>query len=296
MANAITNLTHTILAQKALEAFVAALTPLRAFSTNFSEAEAERGDKIKVPFISAQDAAQDFAGAYVIQDADMDGLDISLNQRKYVSWGLTTQELADNPQLTLERFARQKGFQLAKAVLQDVWGLATNANYGAAVFTGGAAGFDADTVADIETACDTSDWPEMERSLILKPAYHGAVVKDNTVQGQLGVEGSGVISDSKVRRLHNFDLYKSNVIPANGENLVGMAVHPDAILIAMRLLVPEDRRNIITFERLSDADTGITIGFREWFDPDNDKVKRVLECSYGRRPGNTAALKRMVSA
>ncbi|MFZ9683657.1 MAG: hypothetical protein ACO3DQ_10750, partial [Cephaloticoccus sp.] len=73
MANALTTLTHTLLAQTALEAFIADIAPLMVFARNFSDAAASRGDKVKVPFISAADAAATFAGTYTIQDADAEG-------------------------------------------------------------------------------------------------------------------------------------------------------------------------------------------------------------------------------
>lgn len=298
MANTLTNTLNTLLAQKALEAFTAALTPLRAFSTNFSEAEVQRGDKVKVLWVNAAAVAQDFSdpGTYTIQDSTAEGLDITINKRKYVSWHLTTEQMANNPQVNLERFARQKGFQLAKAVIQDIWSLVTSANYGAASFTGVPASFDNDDVADLEVVCDEADWPQMERSLILKPSYYGNLVKDAAVAGILGVSSSPVISQSRIDTLHNFDLYKSTLVPDNSENLIGMAVHPDAILMAMRVLRPEPNTALNDFQVFTDPGTGMSITLREWYEPSTDQMNRVLECNYGRRTGNTAALKRLVSA
>jgi hypothetical protein len=300
MANTLTNTTYTILAQKALEAFTSAMTAVSVFANNFGEGEAQRGDKVKVLFVDADNAAaNDWVAAtgYTIDGSAADGLDISINKRKFVSWGLTTQELANNPQINMERWARQKGFRLAKAVLQDIWSVVTNANYGAAAFTGDSAVFNSDDVSDIETICDEALWPEMERSLVLRPAYHNALTKDSKVAGTVGLEQSGVLSASRIAQIHNFDLHKSPFIPDNGENLKGMAVHPDAILVASRVLVPEDPSKIIRFERLADPmGTGLTLAFREWTDPNLDQTNRVLEFTYGYLKGNPAGLKRVVSA
>ncbi len=296
MPNTLTNLTNTIISRTALEAFVAALTPVRAFCTNISADAAERGDKIKVMNTAAAAAAAAFAGTYAMQDSTAEGLDVALDQHYYVAWYLTDKQIAEQPQLRIEQFGRQKGFQLAKKVLQDVLSLVTLANYGAAAFTGDAAGFDADDVADLETTCDEADWPESGRSLILKPTYHGAVVKDNAVQGTLGVDQSPVLSDSRVRRLHNFDLYKSSLIPANGENLVGLAVHPDAVLFASRYLAPQEGADYADARALTDPETGITIGFRKWYDKDSGQMRNVLEALWGKLKGNGSACKRLVSA
>lgn len=296
MGNTLTNLTHTLLAEKALEGYTAALTPLNAFSRNFSAEAVQRGDKVKVFYTGAADAAEDFAGSYTMQDADAEGLDITINKHHFVSWGLTDKSLSTQPQLSLERFAFQKGFQLGKKVLQTVWADITVANFGAAVFNDAASNFDADDVQDIEKTCDEADWPTMERSLILKPAYYGAVVKDNAVQGTLGVRGNGVLEKSAVPELHNFAMYKSNLVPTNSEDLVGFAVHPDAILIAMRALqVPEAASRSGLLHEVLTNEAGMVMGFRDWYDNDTGTHKRVLEAVYGSRVGNTAGIKRIES-
>ena len=298
MANTLTNTLYTMLARKALDAFVTAITPLKAFSNNFSDEVVERGDKVKVLFVDAASAALTFTdpGTYTIQDSTATGLDITINQRRYVSWHLTTEQLANNPQVTLDRFARQKGFALAKAVLQDIWSLVTLANYGAAIFTGLPATFNNDDVADMEATLDDALWPMSERALILKPTYKAALVKDVAIAGDLGVDQSPVISRSEIRELHNFMLYKSALVPTNGENLIGMAAHPDGILCAMRVLRPEPNAVLNLFEVLTDPESGITLTLREWFDPDTDQTRRVLEANYGRRVGNTGGIKRLTSA
>jgi hypothetical protein len=298
MANAFTNLTDTVILDAAIDGFVAAITPVRAFAINCSPAPAQRGDKVKVLFVGAQDAAIDWVAAngYVMQDADAEGLDVALDKRKYVSWGIQDQDLANNPQLSLERFGRQKGFNLAKAVLQDIWSLVTLVNYGAAGHTGAGANFDSDDVADLEQVCDEADWPEFGRSIVLSPAYHNGLVKDDAVQGSLGVENSGALADSRVQRVHGFDEYKSNLIPANNEHLTGMAVIPDAILVAMRYIAPQEGHKYFQAAAVTDPNgSGLTIGFRDWYDEDSGTRKKVLECCYGYLKGNPAALKRIVS-
>lgn len=296
MANANTNLNHTILASGIFEAFIAGILPMTRFSNNFSEAETQRGNKVKVPFVSSADAAGDFAGTYTMQDTDSVGKDITIDKRKFVSWALTSQEIADNPQLNLDMFMKQKGFQLAKAFQQDVWSLVTNTNYGAAAFTGAASTFDSDDVVDIATVCDTADWPEFMRSLILKETYYGSLLKDAGISDASAYNSDSAVRDAMIPRLSGFDVYKSTLIPANGENLVGFAANPDAILLASRVIRPDDVSGTINFETFTDEATGITASYREWFDADTDTTKRVLEFNYGYLLGNGAAIKRLVSA
>jgi len=296
MANTITNMAHTLLAQRIFEAFVAKITPANRFSNNFSDETVQRGGVVKVPFVSSQDAAGDFAGSYTMQDANAEGKDITINKRKYVSWGLTTAELADNPQLAGEMFIDNKANQLAKAFLQDIWSPITAANFGAAGLTSLATNFDSDDVIDLSVVCDTADWPEFMRSLILKETYYGNMLKDTSINDASAYGGDGAIKSGIVSRVGGFDCFKSTLIPANGENLVGFAANPDAILWASRVLVPEDPSGVINFETFTDPVSGLTLVYREWTNPDTDTTNRVLEINYGYALGNPAAIKRIVSA
>lgn len=305
-ANSFTTLTNTIIASLALEAFTKRLTPLMAFATNFSNEAVQRGDKVKVCFVSAASAATDFSGSYAVQGSTAEGKDITIDKRKYVSWGLTTEELATQPQLNLERFAKQKGNALAKAVLVDIWSLITAANFGSSAYSQGsggdvvtvtAANFDSTEVSQLLECCDVDDWPEEDRALVLSPAYYAALFNDADVIGTLGLNGGSALGDGVIRGMLGFDIYKSNVIPANAENLTGFAANPNGILIAMRSLIPEANvANRPMVQPLTDPESGITIVMREWFSPEDDTTKRVLECNYGYLKGNADAVKRIKSS
>lgn len=298
MANTLTNLTHTILAQRILNAFTAMIAPIRAFGLNFSDEAVQRGDKVKVLQITAADAAKDWNGSYITQDADAEGLDITINKRKYVSWGLQTEDLATQPQLELDRFVEQKAFQLAKAFLQDVWSQVTNANYGAAAFTGAANTFDTDDIIDIRGVCQAADWPAGMRSLILDDTYVTNALKDASLKDASASGSTASLREGSMGRVAGFDIFESTLIPGNSENLVGFAAHPDAMLIATRTLIPSSKADDagVDVEVISDEDSGLAMVSKSWHDTAHDTDIHTLEINYGYRVGNSAALKRLVSA
>jgi len=300
MANTLTTLTHTVLAQRILEAFVQITAPIRAFATDFSPEAVQRGDKVKVPYVSGGYTANDFNGTYLVQDSTAEGLDITIDKRKYVSWGLTTENLATMPQLSMDMFVRQKANALAVAFLQDVWSVITNANYGAAAKTSTAANFDADDVVDLREAAVAANWPANMRSLVLDESYVAYLLKDNAIQDASASGSSDPLIEGSVRRLCGFDLYESTLVPANGENLTGFICLPDAIYVANRALVPDDasqRAGLLTEVVTDPSGSGMTMVMRDWFDNDTDTHKKVLEVNYGYRAGgNTGALKRIVSS
>lgn len=296
MANTFTNLSIDLQADQVLRGFQEVLMPIAAFSRNVSPERRDKGTVVKVPFYNDSASAQDFDGTYKAQDSTVTGKDVTINKRKYVSAAFRSDELKDYPQFTLEEIAMRRGQNLAKAVLQDVWSLIDNSNYGAAAFTGAASTFDSDDVADLEAVADAANWPSQMRSIVMSPTYWTALAKDNQVQGTIGIEASGVLQNSRLPRVHNFQPYKSNVIPANGENLVGFICHPDAILYASRVIEPDDPRQVMEFQEYADPETGFSIVFKKWYDPSTDTVQEVWEHNYGYVVGNAAALERMVSS
>jgi hypothetical protein len=297
MANTIdSGLNGIVISQSGLDAFRSAFLPVRAFSTDFSPDPAAKYDTVNVPYVPAASAAADFAGTYTRQDSTINKKQIVLNKHKFVSWYLNDREFSKSPVLNLERFGMAKGFQLAKAVFQDILSVVTAANFGAAAFTGLASTWDADDVIDVKDVCDTADMPELQRALNLKSGYVNALLKDNSIQNASALGSPSAIVDGDLARIGGFDLYMSNLIPANAENLIGFASYPSAIAVAMRYLEPQGRSQDGVYNPVSDASTGITLGYREFFDNDKGERVAVLEAFYGYAVAEAAALKRLVSA
>lgn len=285
-----------ILLDTFLEAYTAALLPFSAFSTNFSPENVNEGDDIDVGYIPLAAAARDFGGTYTVQASDYQKKRVTINKHKYVSWGLSDTDLYSKSLVTLQQQARQKAFALASAVLADVLSPVTLANYGAAVFTGAASGFDLDDVADIRTAVVKAKWPMGARNMILGADYYGAVCKDNTFQDASAAGGTSTRETGKLPNLYTFSMFESEAIPANGENLVGFANMPSALAVAMRYLQPRRPEKYIEARPLVDTDTGITIGLRHDYDTKAGVEWIAFECNYGYEVLEAAALKRIVSA
>ena len=54
------------------------------------------------------------------------------------------------------------------------------------------------------------------------------------------------------------------------------------------------RERLTAYEVATDPETGLTIEYRLWGDPDSDSRKEVFECNYGYVKGDGAALKRII--
>lgn len=285
--------------EKILDAFVmafaAALLPLNAFTTDMSAEGLDEGDEVSIRYIPMAAAAQAFQGTYTIQDSDWQKKKVTLDGHNFVSMGLSDKDVMKTPFANLEQQAQLKAFQLAKSVIVDVLGLVTAGNFGAAAFTGAANTFDLDDIADIAGACDDADWPEVGRSLVLSRAYHTAVIKDNVFQDASAAGTTDPLRLGKLPQIHGFQPYKTTVLPANGENLVGFANYPTAIGVGMRYLRPQEGHTYFDARPLV-GPGGVVVGFRDWYDPDTGTRKQVFEAIWGKAVIDAAALKRMISS
>lgn len=297
MANSVTGIQDDIIARGVIQGFTAAIAPMAALNTLFSDEAAQRGEKVSVPRLaSALDAAADksVGGAYAVQDIDSDAVEVALNKHKYVSMGADDIEVANSSALVLERYGIRKGNLLAKTVVQDIFSEITNANFGAAVFTGAASTFDEDDVADIADACDDEDMPAEGRYLVLSNAYITALRKSGAIKDTSGY-GFNAIMSGNVPMLHGFNIIPSNIIPTNSENLVGFATDGSGIAAAFRYLAPQEGNKYTRAERVV-GEGGVTLGLREWYSEDYGNRRVVMEAVYGYETGLAAGLKRLVSA
>ena len=291
------DLKNDLILDKAIEAFTAALTPLMVFGTDMSPMPGEKGQSVTIGNLAAASAAAAFAGTYTRQDSTKNAIKVSLDQHNFVSWYLTDVEVSQSSTLRLENFGRQKGFQLAKKVFQDVLSVITASNYGTAVFTGADSTFDKDDVKAIGKAADSADWPEGGRSLVIGSDYYWELLGDANISQAQDFGGSEAIRQGVIPGLFGFDIYKSTLIPGNSENLVGFSCLPDALGFALRYLMPQDEGVLIDARPVTDPNgSGATIGYREWYDPDKGERVAVLEAVYGYAKANGTALDRMVSA
>ena len=297
MANSITGINDDIISRSVLEGYTTDIAPMAAITADFSSDAVRRGEKVSIMRDnSAIDAALDKTshGDYVIQDADSDAVEITMGQPKYVSWSLDDSEIANSAKLTIQDFGRRKGNLLAKTVMQDVFGEVTNANFGAASFTGAASTFDEDDVADVAEDCDSADWAQNNRYLVLSPSYIAALRKSGAIKDTSGF-GYNAIQNGEIPMLHGFKVIRSNAIPANGENLVGFATDGNGIASAFRYLAPQEGHKYNRAEALV-GEGGITLGFRDWYSEDSGVRKSLVECVYGYETGISTGIKRLVSA
>lgn len=298
MANTYTGIIPTLVANRVLKAFAAKMAPIRAFSTNLSPDPGSKGQAITTSLI-AQKSAGAVSGDYgaLASDSTDTTITVTMNQHYGQGFHITdveaTQIAANVFPDQLQRRIEMTVTGVTKQFWQAVLSVVTNANYSTAAFVGAAGTFDADAVVDLRTTANNNDWPD-DRAIVLDPDYVGALLKDNAIQGasNWNAEQRG----GMIGRISGFDLYESNNIPANSENLQGFICVPDCMAVAMRVVTPQATEDMIDFQALTDPATGASCGFRVWYDRNSGQVRYTVDILYGYAKANTAGLKRITSA
>ena len=295
MANTLTNVKDIKVAQNALQPFMAALTPLRAFSTNFSPEPADKLDTVRVPVVGAPSQSSDFAGSYTAPaDSTVTVIPVQLNRHKFKTVHVTARESAETALNVLDTLVGSAVKQLAQDVLQDIFSEITEANYGAAAIPAvTAANFDYKKILAIREACSNAKMPVSDRSLVLDGAYFTNLLGDEIVAKSFmpPIAQPGVV-EAQIRRLAGFDIHETVILPENGEKLAGFAAHPSGLAVAMRYLAPV--ANYDEAGAVTDPETGLTFGYLRYTEIQSNRIFVTVECLYGFKAALGDGIKRIV--
>lgn len=298
MATTLTNADTQVLAQLSLNALLEKLGPITAFSTQFDSEGARKGDIVKVATYGAMPAAAAFnrsSNNYESDDAvSVTYVDVTLSEHLISTFKLDDEQ---SEKVDVELMSMNAGHAVAKQALINAYGLITNANFGAAVFTGAAGTFDSDEVADLWQAAVDANFGD-DRVLQLTPAYIVSLLKDADIKNAEKSDSDAALRDGAVGPLYEFDVQTSQVLPANGENLVGFITDKSGIAVAMAPPpVPAGNAAMIVDSAVAtDPETGITIQVRQHYNPGPGEVYINYETLFGKSVGQSNGLKRLVSA
>lgn len=264
---AISTLQLSIAAEKAVQAASAAIAPLKYFATSFNAAEANIGNKVRVPVFSIGSAAAFNAASnnYAGNSQDVAGVDVTLDDHYVKSVYYTDLDFAECD----VNFFAEAGIGIAKvlsrAAVDHTVGLINKTNCeNESVIT--AANFGTKSnVADLYAVADSEGLDPRECVMLLKPAAFAKLLGtlDANVYG-----GTEAVRDGLIPGLFGFKAVVScnSLSTDSGEKLNGAIVHEESIGIAGRYLRPDEAAYSETGAK-TDEKTGLTIGFRRFADP-----------------------------
>lgn len=294
MANTLGGINLAQIAEQSLDYLSTQFHPLRAFARDFSDDISGQGESVTTRVPSSM-TASDLSAGYGASDVTSTAKTVTLNKFKGYSMAFTDMEVskAGNFDWLSSVFLAPALEVTLDAVMDDLLALVLNANYSSnEVIT--AANFDADEVADLAGDLTTAKVPKSERALILPPSYYSSLQKDAIIQDASGYGSAAGVQENAAQRVHGFDVYEYTGIPANSENLAGVALHPSALILAARTPAAPADGNVET-QDIVDS-TGLPIQLRTFYDAVAGKHYLTMGVLYGVGVGNGAALKRIKSA
>lgn len=267
--------------QQSLAYLSNAFAPLRGITTDFSTDIASAGQSVTTRFATVPSVVSISSAGYAPVDGDTTARTITLDQHRGVTLGFTDIDVLQSS-INFERLFLAPMVQaLGADMFGQLWNLVTAANFAQTPLSSSAANFDRQDVIDLGvTLTGTLKAPKMGRSVILNPAYYGAISKTF-----ISAEIPGITpfkAEGLVPRVSGFDVYESDLCDANAENLAGFALHSSALIMAARRVNPEAAlQDSIEIAEVIVPDLGLPVTFRRYYDRALGKTCINVSCIWG---------------
>jgi len=307
MSNTWNGMLHTNISRMGISTLEKMLIPMQGFSMDLSADLARQGKVVETRIVPAAtaptDLVDDESGSYasVVDDQTTTTVQVTLDPHPVTGFALTDTEAQEIDagvwNDTSARLVRTHARAIGNAVLNSLFALITNANYGAAAFTGAASTFDADDVADLRKTAVNAGWDMNENPvLVLNPDYYAALLKDNAIQDASASGSNAALTLGDLPKLSGFTVVEAPTLPDNSENLVGYIARPDSMCIAMRGVQTQANNEFQHFEVGQQSPTGAVMTYSAIFNRTYRRIDHVFEALYGVKKAQGASLKRIVSA
>lgn len=302
MSNTLGGINLQVIAQDSLTTLLAQFPLVNKFTTDFGGDILQRGESVTTRIAGAVVAQDIAANGYATQGVTSTAKVVTLNKHKGFVMGFQDGEVARGGYDVLRRtFIRPAAHAVVKAVMDDVFGLVTAANFNVVgtsgvVYNGTVAAFDADAVADISQKLTDANVGMAGRTIICRPSLYTSLAKDNSIQAQYASGTNAPLTENLLPRIHGFEINQYSALPdPESNNLKGIAVNPEAILIAARLPATPTNwyGNVAT---ATDAASGLSIQVREWYEGTTGEQKLSMSILYGVSVGNNACLGRILAS
>jgi hypothetical protein len=216
---------------------------------------------------------------------------ITLDQHRGVTLGFTDIEVLQSSINFQNLFLAPMVQALGADMFGQLWNLVTSTNFSATALEVSAANFDRQDVIDLGvTLTQTIKAPKMGRSVIINPAYYGAISKTF-----ISAEIPGITpfkAEGTVPRVSGFDIYESDLCDNNGQALAGFALHSSALIMAARRVNPEAAlADSIEIAEVVVPDLGLPLTFRKYYNRELGQTCINVSCIWGVAKGTNMGVR-----
>jgi len=265
MSNTLNGVFLSQIAQSSLPYLTSMFAPLRGITTDFSTDVATAGSSVTTRY-ATKPAVQNIATAgYAPSAAATTAKTINLDKHRGVTLGFSDLEVLQSS-ISFERlFINPMLDSLGADVFGALNDLVTAAAFPNYYFST-AANFDRSDLIDIGASLTTTlAAPKSGRFTYLNNAYYGALLKTLNAAEIPGITADK--AEGVVPRVTAFDVYESNLVDGNSENLAGFAAHSSALIMAARRVNPEAAlMDSIEIAEVVVPGLGLPVTFRRFYD------------------------------
>lgn len=296
MANSLLGINLAQIAEETLQTLDAEMFMLSAFYQDFSSDIAVKGESVTTRVANAITAV-DVSNGYSVSDVGAVAKTVTLAFNKGFAMNFRDDEVSKAGDIEFLRrvFITPAVNAVLRGIVNDALALVTNANFTTnTVIT--SANFTYNNVVSLHVALDNAN-AMPARNLLISPTYAGTLRKDTVLLAMVGGGNEQLARRGQLGPVAGFDnAYTYTNIPANSENLAGIAMAPQAIILAARQLAVPNNPNVVDVVNAIEPRTGFPLQFRQFYDPTLKRQFVTVEAFYGVNVGVAGNMHRILSA
>lgn len=285
----LTNFDVPRLATAALQGLVNTLVPLNAFSRSYTSESVETNTQVLVPVIASVTATT-FNGSYSVSGGTATVITVQINKHKIAPVSFRDiDRAASSGAVNAESWMYQQGMGLGYLILQDIWSVLTTANFAIATTVASTSIGVAELRKGRKLLVQNKVQAMAPRAYVFDNDPYDTLLGISQYAGNLFAYNNSALAEGQIPRVLGADIYETNSLPGNSISLMGFIANPQAIGVAMRYLAPQDGNTYNYAAPVTDPETGLTMGVRDYYDNSAGIRYMVLECQYGYAAGLTNA-------
>ena len=290
-------LAGTLVTQRTLELLRVQFPVLGRITTDFSDLPAQFNQTIVSRIIDIP-GAQDYdtSTGWTDSAATTHDVPITINKHKGVPITFNQNILASTVRRLFEEFAPASSYALARAMVDDLYGNITEANFTSTPTVQATSGFARSNVIDMGTALTLRGVPQgdMNRTLLLYPTVFAKLAQDSSLVTFAAFQRPdlferGAQDTAFAFPVHGFSVHESPNLPTNNGNITGFGFSKSALVLAAR--VPNDYTSVLpgasygNVQVITDPDLGLSVMLVQYVDHKKGTATQRIALMYGTAAG-----------
>lgn len=283
-----------LIVQRTLELLKFEFPMLGRVTTDFSAENARYNQEVNTRIVTVPSVvAYHTTNGYVPTATTTTDVPVTINAHKSVPIKFDANVLASTFRQLFEEQLPAMHYAIGKDMVDALYALIVTGTFTGTPTTEAEVDFDRTSVIDMGTALTLAGVPLQGRTLLLAPAYYGALMSDSAIVNLAANQRAEIITGNRLPMIHGFEVIEAANLPTTG-NLRGFGFSRSALVIAAR--VPTDVSNAFpgvsggaVTRVITNPDTGLSVLMIQHVAPVLGHAYLILAWMYGVAAGQVAA-------